>query len=305
MVTYIILALGLLALFIGGDLLVKGATGIALRLGLSPMVIGLTVVGFGTSAPELLVSLDAALGGQPGIAIGNVIGSNIANTLLILGIAAVLAPMAVPISSVRRDLIWMTGATLALPVLFWSGNVGLIEGLALVAALIAFLVISLRGAGESVEALPQAATLLVSAGLALGGLVAVMVGAHYLVESATIIARAFGVSEAMIGLSIVAIGTSLPELATTVMAVIRGQRDIAVGNVIGSNVFNILGILGVTALVTTIPLDPRFMQIDTPFLIFVTLLLVGLLWLTSNLGRLVGIIMLAAYVGYLAMTAGF
>lgn len=303
--TYIILAAGLLGLLIGGDLLVRGASGIALRLGLSPMVIGLTIVGFGTSTPELLVSLNAALGGQAGIAIGNVIGSNIANVLLILGLAAMLVPIAIPFASIRRDLLWMIGATVALPVLFWSGSVGLIEGLVLITALIMFLVINLRSGGHEDGIVPVGPSLIYSLAFALGGLVAVMAGAHYLVQSATVIARDLGVSEAMIGLSIVAVGTSLPELATTVVAVIRGQRDIAVGNVVGSNIFNILGILGITALVTPIPLDPRFMQIDTPFLIALTVVVVGLLWRNGGLGRIAGVSMLAAYAGYLVMTAGF
>jgi cation:H+ antiporter len=304
MLTYLILAFGLLALFLGGDFLVKGASGLALRLGLSPMVIGLTVVGFGTSAPELLVSLNAALGGQAGIAIGNVVGSNIANTLLILGLAAVLAPVTVAFAAMRRDLFWMAGATLLLPVVLWSGDLGLMEGLVLVAGLAAFLVLSLRNGAPAVADIVPAGPLWHSLAFALGGLVAIMVGAHYLVQSATIIARDFGISEAMIGLSIVAIGTSLPELATTIVAVIRGQRDIAVGNVIGSNIFNVLGILGITAVVTPIPVAVRFMQVDIPFLMGLTAVIIGVLWLTGKLGRITGIIMLLAYGFYLAATAG-
>jgi cation:H+ antiporter len=304
MLTYLILAFGLLALFLGGDFLVKGASGLALRLGLSPMVIGLTVVGFGTSAPELLVSLNAALGGQAGIAIGNVVGSNIANSLLILGLAAVLAPVTVTFAAIRRDLFWMAGATLLLPVVLWSGDLGLIEGLVLVAGLAAFLVLSLRNGAPADDDIAPVGPLWQSLGFALGGLVAIMAGAHYLVQSATIIARDFGISEAMIGLSIVAIGTSLPELATTIVAVIRGQRDIAVGNVIGSNIFNVLGILGITAVVTPIPVAARFLQVDIPFLMGLTAFIIGLLWLTGKIGRVAGIAMLLAYVGYLAATAG-
>lgn len=303
--TYLILTLGLLGLFVGGDLLVRGASGAALRLGLSPMVIGLTIVGFGTSTPELLVSLNAALGGQPGIAIGNVIGSNIANSLLILGLAAVLATVTAAFATIRRDLMWMLGATLALPLVFWSGQVGLVEGLALVAALLVFLVVNLRSTQKADAAVPQGPSLRISLAFAAGGLVAVMAGAHYLVQSATIIARDFGVSEAMIGLSIVAVGTSLPELATTVVAILRGQRDIALGNVIGSNIFNILGILGLTALITPIPLDSRFLQIDTPFLVALTLAIIAVLFLAERLGRMAGLVMLGAYAAYLAMTAGF
>lgn len=304
MVTYLILFGGLLGLFLGGDWLVRGASGIALRFGVSPMVIGLTIVGFGTSTPELLVSLNAALGGQPGIAIGNVVGSNIANLLLILGLAAVLAPIAVPFANVRRDLFWMAGAALALPLLFWSGSVGLVEGAVMMTALVAYLVISFKDAGQPDEDLPTGTSLPLSLGFALIGLIAVMAGAHYLVQSATIIARDFGISEAMIGLSIVAIGTSLPELATTVMAVLRGQRDIAVGNVIGSNIFNVLGILGITSMVTPIPLDARFLQVDTPVLIAVTLAVVLLLWLRGGMGRIAGGVMLLTYATYMVATSG-
>lgn len=303
MLTYLTLALGFTGLFLGGDWLVKGASGIALRFGVAPMIIGLTIVGFGTSMPELLVSLTAAFGGQPGIAIGNVVGSNIANILLILGIAAVIAPIAVAFADIRRDLFWMTGAALVLPLLFWSGTVGLIEGLLMVAALTVYLVLSLRGANHSPDDLPAGNSLVQSGIFVLLGLGAVVLGAHFLVQSATVIARNFGVSEAMIGLSIVAIGTSLPELATTVMAVIRGQRDIAVGNVIGSNIFNVLGILGITALLTPIPLAPRFLIIDTPLLIAITVGVVALIWATGKIGRVAGVAMLAGYAVYIMGTA--
>lgn len=303
MLTYLTLAFGFVGLFLGGDWLVKGASGIALRFGVAPMIIGLTIVGFGTSTPELLVSLTAAFGGQPGIAIGNVVGSNIANILLILGIAAVIAPIAVNFASIRRDLLWMTGAVLILPLLFWSGTVGLIEGLLMVAALAVYLVISLRGTNQPPDDLPEGTSLVRSGVFVLLGLGAVVLGAHFLVQSATIIARDFGVSEAMIGLSIVAIGTSLPELATTVMAVIRGQRDIAIGNVIGSNIFNVLGILGITALLTPIPLAPRFLSVDTPLLIVVTLGFVALVWATGRIGRISGAAMLIGYAVYIFGTA--
>jgi cation:H+ antiporter len=303
MITYFILLGGLLALFLGGDWLVKGASGIALRLGIAPMIVGLTVVGFGTSTPELLVSLNAALGGQPGIAIGNVIGSNIANMLLILGVAALIGPMVLRFADVRKDLLWMTGAALILPYIFWSGDVGLTEGLVLVGALAVYLYTSLRGARDEVEEIDAASSLWAGIGLTIVGLLAVMAGAHYLVESASIIARKYGVSEAMIGLSIVAIGTSLPELATTVMAAVRGQRDIALGNIVGSNIFNILAILGITALVVPIPVDPRFLAVDTPFVIAVTLAVLALVYFVGRLNRAMGAVMLVIYIAYIALTA--
>ncbi|SEW05071.1 cation:H+ antiporter [Cognatiyoonia koreensis] len=302
MLTYLILCGGLLGLFLGGDLLVRGASAIAVRLGMSPMVIGLTIVGFGTSTPELLVSLNAALNGQSGIAIGNVVGSNIANLLLILGLAALIAPVESRFQDNRGDLFWMCGAVIILPVLFYSGHIGRIEGFVLALGLVSYLVLRLRGArdGElTVDAAPLWRSLLITA----LGLAAVMAGAHYLVQSATIIARDWGVSEAMIGLSIVAIGTSLPELATTCVAAFRGQRDIALGNVIGSNIFNVLGILGITALIAPIPVDARFLTLDTPFVIAVSLIILALIAWRNGFGRIVGLAMLATYAGYIAYSA--
>ncbi|MFU8823144.1 calcium/sodium antiporter [Yoonia sp.] len=304
MITYLILVGGLLALFLGGDWLVKGASGLALRFGISPMIIGLTIVGFGTSTPELLVSLNAALGGQPGIAIGNVVGSNIANILLVLGIAAVIGPIAMRMADVGKDIYWMTGAALALPLIFWSGEVGLLEGLALVLALLVFLFLSFKGSRNDEDVISAPSSLWLGIGLTLLGLITVMAGAHYLVQSASIIARQFGISEAMIGLSIVAIGTSLPELATTVMAAIRGERDIALGNIVGSNIFNILAILGITAIIVPIPVDPRFLTVDTPVVIAITLLVLALVFFVGRMNRIMGGAMLLAYVAYIALTAG-
>lgn len=304
MLTYLILTGGLLALFLGGDWLVKGASGLALRFGVAPMIVGAVVVGFGTSTPELLVSLQAALGGQPGIAIGNVVGSNIANILLVLGTAAIIGPLVLTFAEFRKDLLWMAGAVLILPYAFWSGEVSLVEGLVLMGALAVYLVISLKGSRGEVEFIDAPTNLRASIGLTVLGLGAVIVGAHYLVQSVSIIARAFGISEAMIGLSIVAIGTSLPELATTVMAAIRGERDIALGNIVGSNIFNILAILGITAVVTPIPVDARFLNVDTPVVIGVTLLLLALVYFVGRMNRLVGGGMLVAYVAYIALTAG-
>jgi cation:H+ antiporter len=304
MITYLILVGGLLGLFLGGDWLVKGASGLALRFGVAPMIVGLTVVGFGTSTPELLVSLNAALGGQPGIAIGNVIGSNIANILLVLGTAALIGPLILKFEDVKKDLFWMVGAVLILPYVFWSGEVGLVEGLVLVAALVVYLFISLKGSRNELEDMEIVTSLWLNIGLVLLGLAAVLAGAHYLVQSASIIAREFGVSEALIGLSIVAIGTSLPELATTVMAAIRGERDIALGNIVGSNIFNILAILGITAVVIPIPVDARFLNVDTPVVIGITLLLLALVYFVGRMNRFVGAGMLVSYVAYIALTAG-
>ncbi len=302
MTIYLILLAGLAALFLGGDWLVKGASTLALRIGITPMVVGLTVVGFGTSAPELMVSLNAALGGRAEIAIGNVIGSNIANILLILGLAALIGPISVQFAQIKGDLLWMTLATLALPLLFWSGMIGATKGGIMLLALAAYLLISLRKPNEAPNSTRTPAPLWQGLLLTTLGLGAVLIGAHYLVESASMIARTWGVSEAIIGLSIVAVGTSLPELATTLMAAVRGARDIALGNVIGSNIFNILCILGITAVVQPIAVDQRFLIIDTPALIGATLTLTLILWWKGALNRLTGAIMLTLYALYIWAT---
>lgn len=304
MLTYIMLAGGLLGLFLGGDWLVRGASQIAARFNVPPLIIGLTIVGFGTSTPELLVSLQAAFDGLPGISIGNVVGSNTANILLILGLAGIIAPPIADFINMRRDLFWMLGAALVMPVIIASGYVGRLEGAALITGLIIYLGLSFRAMrNDPTEALPSDVNLLHAAGFTIAGLIAVMVGANYLVESATIISRHLGVSEAMIGLSIVAIGTSLPELATTVAAAIKGEREIALGNIIGSNIFNILAILGLTGLIIPIPVDPRFMSFDVPVTIGATLLTLGLIYVRGEISRIAGGLMVLAYIGYIAIGA--
>lgn len=301
--TYILFALGLAGLFFGGNWLVQGASALALRFRVPPLVIGLTVVGFGTSTPELLVSLQAALAGAGGIAIGNVVGSNIANILLILGISAVIGPIAANPRALRRDLAWMMGAAFATIPAFWGGMVGRWEGLALTFGILLYIAICLRQAGS--EEAPDVAPAPLWRAIAevVGGLLLLLVGARFLIDSATEIARTFGISEAVIGLTIVAVGTSLPELATSVIAAFRGQREIALGNVVGSNIFNILAILGITALVAPIPVEPRFLAVDVPVMIGISLALVAVIWLTKGIGRSAGVVFLAGYVVYVAAMA--
>ncbi len=303
--TALVFALGLLGLFLGGDWLVRGATGLATRFRVPPFVIGLTIVGFGTSTPELLVSVQAALKGLPGIAIGNVVGSNIANILLILGVSAMIGPLAAPFIRLRRDLAWMMAAALICVPVFWSGAVGRIEGTVLVAGILAYLLINLRQAGTEPEAEIAAPPIWKSTAITILGLVVLMIGARLLVDSATDIARTFGISEAVIGLTIVAVGTSLPELATSVIAAIKGQREIALGNVIGSNVFNIFAILGITALIAPIPVEARFLAVDVPVVIAVSAALIVILWLKGGLARWSGAGLLATYVAYLAAMTAF
>lgn len=301
--TYVLFLAGLILLIVGGEGLVRGASSIARYFRLSPMVIGLTIVGFGTSAPELLVSLDAALTGQPGLAIGNVVGSNIANILLILGISAVIAPLAIPMRKMYRDFGFMLGAMVLLWIMLLDGMIGRVDGVILFAGLIVFLGMAFfSGEVEPLDDQP-----LPSQGLAwamtLGGLVGLVLGAGLLVDSASTIARTFGVSEAVIGLSIVAIGTSLPELTTSIIAALRKETEIAVGNVVGSNVFNVFGILGTTALVTPIPAEARFAQVDMVWMGAATVLLLLAAFRLGTLPRWLGVGFLLIYIGYMALMA--
>ncbi len=303
--TYVIFVAGLIGLFFGGEFLVRGAVGIARRLSVPPLVIGLTVVGFGTSAPELLVSVQAALAGSPDLAIGNVIGSNIANILLILGLTALILPVPMPISDTRRDFAVMIGSSFVLWALLLGDVIWRWQGIVLVLCLALYLYVSIRaGKAAPSEDLPAiSGTLAKNLLIALGGLVVLLIGARFLVDSASEIARTFGVSEAVIGLSIVAVGTSLPELATSALAALRGHSEIAVGNILGSCIFNILGILGVTALVAPIPVDPRFAHVDMWIALAATL---AMLWFAArpgHVGRAGGTVLVAAYAAYLLMLA--
>ncbi|MGD9870004.1 MAG: calcium/sodium antiporter [Thauera sp.] len=253
--------LGLVVLVIGADVMVRGASRLAVSFGVSPLVVGLTVVAFGTSAPEMAVSVGSALSGSPDLAIGNVVGSNIANILLILGISALITPLLVDEQIIRQEIPIMIGASALLVVVALDGNIGLVESIALFALVIAytvFLVVQSRRASKNVQdefetEIPTStwdSHWAVQVALIALGLVMLVVGADWLVESAVAFARAFGVSDLVIGLTVVAIGTSMPEIATSIVAAARGQRDIAVGNVVGSNVFNILAVLGLTGIVS-------------------------------------------------------
>ncbi len=280
-----------------------------------PLVIGLTLVGFGTSAPELVTSLQAALTDAPGIAIGNVVGSNIANILLILGLAALMQPIAVDPVAFRRDGTVLALATLAAIALALGDAVGRLAGLGLVAALAVYLVVALR-AGRASPAAPvyeAEADYAPAAGrpawqlalLFLAGLAATLLGARALVAGATALARDLGVSEAVIGLTIVAIGTSLPELATSVTAARKGEAEVAFGNVVGSNIFNILGILGVTALVRPLEMPARIAGFDAWVMGAATLALVAAAMTGRRIRRAEAAGFLALYAAYLAALALF
>lgn len=254
--------LGLLALIAGAEAMVRGASRLAASWGISPLVVGLTVVAFGTSAPEMAVSVGAALSGSSDLAIGNVIGSNIANILLILGISALVAPLLVAEQIIRQEIPIMIGASLLVLVMALHGGIGRIEAALLFMLVIAYtgyLVVQSRrasraAANEFVSEIPTRSWdrhWSVQAALVLGGLGLLVLGADWLVGAAVVFARHFGVSDLVIGLTVVAVGTSMPEIATSLIAALRGQRDIAVGNVIGSNIFNLLAVLGAAGMVST------------------------------------------------------
>ena len=305
--SYAFLFAGLIGLFLGGEALVRGSVGIAKRMAISPLLIGLTVVGFGTSTPELLVSVDAAWRGVPDIALGNIVGSNIANILLIVGLSALVWPIKIMGATLRRDTAVMMAAALVLVPVFAIGQVGRSSGLILVVGLAAYLIWAYRHSGDTVEeevGISASPSAMVSTLWVVGGLVALMVGARLLVDGAVSIARDFGISEAFIGLTIVAVGTSLPELATSLIAAIRRQSEIAIGNIIGSNIFNVLGILGVTALITPIPVASRFLTFDLPVMIAASMVLTTLLLTRPLIGRGVGVAMLVAYVVYVWAAQG-
>ncbi|MCB1747747.1 MAG: calcium/sodium antiporter [Gammaproteobacteria bacterium] len=306
--------LGLVLLYFGGEWLVRGAAALAARTGISPLAIGLTVVAFGTSAPELVVSLQAALGGASDIAVGNVVGSNIANVGLILGIAALIRPLEVHVNVLRIDSPLMLAACVLMVALLLDGTVGRGDGAVLVTALVSYIGFTLwQSRRETAENQAEFAAALPADQGSIGrhlllvgaGLLALVGGGKALVTAAVALATALGVSQAVIGLTVVAVGTSLPELAASIVAALRGQGDIALGNVIGSNLFNVLGILGVTAVVTPLPRGEVGWDALGVMLLFALAV-----WPLASTGRRLvrgeGALLLGAYgayVGWLAFTA--
>jgi cation:H+ antiporter len=307
--TWIFLVVGLVLLVIGADLLVKGAARLAGSFGIPALVIGLTVVAFGTSAPELAVSVKAAYAGQAELAIANVVGSNIFNVLFILGIAAMISPLIISRQLIRQDVPIMVLVSVAALLMTLDGQISRPEAAILFAGLVGYTWFLFRQgkakgadtADEEVEAMLKSKTpAWQNILLVLGGLVLLVLGARWLVESAIEIARAWGVNEAVIGLTIVAAGTSLPEVVTSIVATIRGERDIAVGNVVGSNIFNVLCVLGISGLVSPVPLlaGAQMAMVDIPVMVGVAVLCVPLFFIGSVLNRIEGLLFLLLYVAY-------
>jgi cation:H+ antiporter len=299
----VLIIVGLALLFAGGETLVRGATRLALALRLSTLMISAVIVGFGTSTPELLVSVRAALADTPGIALGNVIGSNIANILLIGGVAMISSSIVLPKSQIRHDVLWMLGSAVVIVGALQGDILGRIAGAGLVGLLVLYIVMSLRRGtnADTVDIPVQPKGIWLSVAFVIGGLAALFLGAETLVRGATAIARALGVSEAVIGLTIVAVGTSLPELATTTVAAIRRQGEVAIGNILGSNVFNILAVLGLTAVVTPIPLAGALNIKDALIMLAVTIFFAILLLAGMRLRPVIGMVFLAAYIAYIGM----
>lgn len=312
MMPWLLSGLGLLILLLAGDSLVKGAVNLSLRLGVPALIVSLTIVAFGTSAPELLISIQAILEGAPGLALGNVVGSNTANILMVLGIPAILATMHTSECNSRKTYIHMIVASLLFIALAFRGEFDWIAGIILLAGLTFVLSDAFRDAHrhrtackEEVEEDPEGAdpdmpSWRIAIFLVLG-LIGLPVGADLLVDNATIIAQEFGVSDTVIGLTLVAIGTSLPELATTVMAALRRQADVALGNVIGSNMFNLLAIIGVASLVGPIPVDPEFLRFDLWVMLSASVLLFPFVFLKWDITRAWGIALSVMYLGYLVL----
>lgn len=328
---------GLVLLFAGGEFLVRGSVGVARRLGMSELLIGLTLVGFGTSMPELVTSLQALSDGSVGLSIGNVIGSNIANVLLVIGAACLISPIVTNPRALARDGLFMVAVTALFAAVIWIDGFTRLTGLIFIGILAVYLLVSVlldrrRGSaagavhsGEA-EVVETTEPLWISLLLALGGIVGVILGARFLVSGGSDLARVFGISETVIGLSIVAIGTSLPELVTSVVSALKGKADVALGNVIGSNIFNILGIMGISAAVFPFslmasrepaagtPVDVSAMEYgeitslvtmqDMGALALSVFLLVLFAYTGRKLARWEGVVLLLSYAVYMALSFG-
>lgn len=314
MLVWLTAGLGLIILLLAGDALVRGAVNLSLRIGIPALIVSLTIVAFGTSAPELLIAISAIDDGAPGIAMGNVVGSNTANILLVLGLPAILARLHTSTCDTRKNYVFMLAATALFIALAFCGVFTWVSGLILLAALTLVLGDAFRmavrhrkngkaacGDSEDLEDLegadPDMPWWRIAVFLVLG-LIGLPLGADLLVESAVDIARTFHVEEAVIGLTLVAVGTSLPELATTVMAALRRQADVALGNVIGSNMFNLLAIVGIASLIGPIPVEEEFLEFDLWVMAGASLLILPFVWFKADITRRWGVLLTVLYAVY-------
>ncbi len=308
---YIKVIIGFALLLVAADFMVRGGVALARKLGVSPLIIGMTIIAIGTSAPELVVGLEAGLNGVPGLAMGNVIGSNIANVLLILGGAGLIAPIVSRQQSLSRDALVLGIGSIVFAAFCLQGEVSRTGGIVLVVCLIAFLISSYvrdhsegNDGSEEVEEVGQLPDNMLITLIALfGGMAGIIYGADLLVDGGVEIALLFGVSEEVIGLTLVALGTSLPELAASVVAALRGHADVAIGNVVGSNLFNVLGIAGVVAIVVPLPVSSQLLSFDLWVMLATTAFMMPMLLWGWRLGRPAALVFLAAYGGYIALQA--
>jgi cation:H+ antiporter len=305
MIIALTLIAGLALLIVGAEMLVKGASRVAAGFGISPLVIGLTVVAFGTSSPEMAISVSSAWKGEADIAVGNVVGSNIFNVLFILGLSALITPLVVSKQLVKLDVPLMIGVSVLAFLFAMDGRIAFWEGAILFAGVIGYCILAIRvgkASGETGEAIEANGHWAKDIGLILAGLVLLVLGSQWLVSAAITIATAMGVSELVIGLTIVAAGTSMPEVATSVTAAIRGQRDIAVGNVVGSNIFNILAVLGLTAMVAPagLPVSDAAIRFDFPVMMAVAVACLPIFFVGYTIQRWEGAMFLGYYIAYSA-----
>lgn len=304
-----LLIIGLVVLVIGGELLVRGAASIALRLHLSPLVVGLTIVAFGTSAPELFISVQAALEGSPDLAMGNVIGSNICNLALVLGVTAVITPVPVRRDSLRIDWPMTMGSSLLLYLIVRDNLINWPEGLFFLAILITYTYLIIRKSrkeiksadalAEELEVPEQTASLAKDALFIALGTVGLALGSDWFVDGAKDLAITFGVSERIVGITVLALGTSLPELATATVAAVKKETDIALGNLMGSNIFNILSILGITSVIASIRVNDVIIHSDMVWMLLITFLILPMMLYRKVVKRVEGVILLAIYVYYI------
>ncbi|MEM8878716.1 MAG: calcium/sodium antiporter [Pseudomonadota bacterium] len=310
MIEYIMLLAGVGLLLAAGDVLVRGAVSIADHLNIPPLIIGLTIVAFGTSAPELIVCIQAVLDGAPDIALGNVVGSNIANILLVLGTPALIAPTVTDQPGAIRNTLYMIGVTFVFIAMCFMGPLSYIHATFLLLLMLLWLWDSARRAqnGDDIEDLEEfegpAKALPVAILFVVLGIVGLPIAADIIIDSARVIALRWGVSEAAIGLTVVALGTSLPELAATVMAAIRRESAIAIGNVLGSNVFNLLAIMGITTMVGEVPVQPQFLSTDLWVMAACALLILPFVMRRLEIGRGIGIAFVGGYVAYCIYVLG-
>ena len=301
MTNILLIIAGFVLLFLGGELLLRGSIALAKRFQLSNLLIGAVVIGFGTSTPELSASISAALKGAPDIALGNVIGSNTANVFLIAGMAGLLCPLKIPYANVHRDVVMMVVSSVMLVVMMWFETLDMITGVIFLLTLAGYIIWSFQSSDDDCDNEAISAKTY-STGMAFVllavGIATLTGGAALLVDGVIGVARRFGISEAIIGLTVVAVGSSLPELATAIISSIQKQSEMVLGNIIGSSIFNVLAILGVTALIQPIPVSPQMMAFDVWVMITATLLLTLLIVMGIKIGRRIGSLMVIGYLSY-------